>query len=353
MMHSVIRPQFSRARSGPAKAPPVAAGEWVQVASAQEIAASLDKDGKLDGVPFMPEMLRFCGQRLRVHRRAEKTCVEGHGLRRMEGTVLLQGARCDGAGHDGCQRGCMIFWKEAWLQPVDGGAALNEPDPIEEADARLGLASAPTRDGDRYLCQSTALAQATGPLSKWSFGLIAGDVRRGELSIAGFLDIVWRTLANLARRKLGLPELGVFAGAGSKGPAATLGLKPGEWVKVRPVDQIEATLGPNGKHRGLSFEPEMGRYIGGTYRVGQPVERIILEETGKMVDLRNTVTLETLTCQGSCVKNCPRANPLFWREAWLERADPPRMPSAAPGRRPTAGPRGSAPAPAWPSPNPA
>ena len=332
---------------------PLASGQWVRVRSAAEIAASLDSDGKLDGVPFMPEMLRFCGQRLMVHRRAEKTCVEGHGLRKMDGTVLLQGSRCDGAAHDGCQRGCMIFWKEAWLLPDSDGAEQTAIDAAAQTHAASRLENLPTRAGDRYQCQSTALATATSALSKWSFGLIAGDVRRGELSVAGAMRIVWRTLANLARRRLGLPELGAFAGVGASGPSGGLGLKPGDWVTVRGADQIQATLGPDGKNKGLSFEPEMGRYIGGLYRVGEPVEKIILEESGRMVALRQTVTLEGLTCKGSCVKNCPRSNPLFWREAWLERADPaPRRRPAADGRT-TAGPRGSAPAPTGPWPTPA
>ena len=332
---------------------PVASGQWVTVRSAAEIAASLDSDGKLDGVPFMPEMLRFCGQRLMVHRRAEKTCVEGHGLRKMDGTVLLQGSRCDGAAHDGCQRGCMIFWKEAWLQPETDCADRSTIDETAQTHAASRLASLPTRLGDHYQCQSTALVTATSALSKWSLGLIAGDVRRGELSLPGAMGIVWRTLANLVRRRLGLAALGALAGAGGKGVTGGLDLKPGDWVTVRGADQIQATLGPDGKNRGLSFEPEMGRYIGGLYRVGEPVEKIILEETGRMVALRQTVTLEGLTCKGSCVKNCPRSNPLFWREAWLERADPAPRPRPAADGRATAGPRGTASAPTGPWPTPA
>ena len=32
------------------------------------------------------------------------------GLRRMERTVFLDGARCDGGAHGGCQVGCLFFW---------------------------------------------------------------------------------------------------------------------------------------------------------------------------------------------------------------------------------------------------
>ncbi|HVW84082.1 MAG TPA: hypothetical protein VHB50_05360, partial [Bryobacteraceae bacterium] len=44
-------------------------GEWVEVKSAPEIARTLDADGALDGLPFMPEMLGHCGRRYRVIRR--------------------------------------------------------------------------------------------------------------------------------------------------------------------------------------------------------------------------------------------------------------------------------------------
>ena len=65
----------------------------------------------------------------------------------------------------------------------------------------------------------------------------------------------------------------------------------------------------------------MSRYIGGVYQVEFVVRRIILEETGQMARLNRTVALKTLACAGVCAKNCPRANTLYWREAWLERVE--------------------------------
>ena len=35
------------------------AGDWAEVKSADEILASLDERGCLDGLPFMPEMLQY------------------------------------------------------------------------------------------------------------------------------------------------------------------------------------------------------------------------------------------------------------------------------------------------------
>ncbi|HKQ39465.1 MAG TPA: hypothetical protein VJ063_15415, partial [Verrucomicrobiae bacterium] len=75
------------------------AGEWVQVRNKEEILSTLDKNGRLDELPFMPEMFEYCGRRLQVFKRAHKTCdpVNGLGGRRMEDTVHLQDIRCDGA----------------------------------------------------------------------------------------------------------------------------------------------------------------------------------------------------------------------------------------------------------------
>ena len=48
--------------------PRLCAGDWVEVRSRDEILATLDKDGRLDGMPFMPEMFAFCGKRFRVYK---------------------------------------------------------------------------------------------------------------------------------------------------------------------------------------------------------------------------------------------------------------------------------------------
>src|SRR6185503_19428316 len=97
------------------------AGDWVTVRSKEEILRTLDRDGQLDGMPFMPEMFAFCGQRFQVHKRAHKTCdtVFPTRSRRVDRAVHLE-TRCDGQAHGGCQAGCLIFWKEAWLKPAGG-----------------------------------------------------------------------------------------------------------------------------------------------------------------------------------------------------------------------------------------
>ncbi len=42
------------------------AGDWVEVKSADEILATLDAQGCYEALPFMPEMLQYCGRRFRV-----------------------------------------------------------------------------------------------------------------------------------------------------------------------------------------------------------------------------------------------------------------------------------------------
>ena len=97
---------------------PFRPGEIAEIKSASEILATLDAEGKLDGLPFMPEMLEYCGQTVTVYKRADRTCdtILSDGQRRMQNAVFLTDLRCDGGAHGGCQAGCLIFWKEAWLR---------------------------------------------------------------------------------------------------------------------------------------------------------------------------------------------------------------------------------------------
>ena len=293
-------------------------GELVEVRSGREIADTLDENGKLDGVPFMPEMIPYCGTRVRVFRRADKTCVEGHGLRRMKSTVLLEELRCDGASHDGCQRNCQFFWKEAWLKPVEPGSEWTPTVPHPADETARWLSQLPTRQGERYLCQSTELYAATTNLSRWNVSQFFVEMFRGELSLREFYQIFFRTALT---RFLRLREFGLLVGTAGKKSKGDLNLQPGEWIDVKKPDEIEAALDAGSKNCGLSYVPSMSEYVGGRYQVEFPVQKIILEQTGNMVNLTNTVALKGVNCQGVCVKNCPRNSNLYWRESWLRRVE--------------------------------
>ena len=105
-------------------------GDLVEVRSKEEILATLDQHGAVDGMPFMPEMLQYCGRRFRVGAVAHKTCDTARQTwkaRRLQATVHLAGLHCDGLAHGGCQAECNLFWKDEWLKPAadneDGSAS--------------------------------------------------------------------------------------------------------------------------------------------------------------------------------------------------------------------------------------
>src|ERR1044072_517587 len=97
--------------TGTTRRPPEAlglrAGELVRVRSALEIGPTLDPSGALDGMPFMPELVQYCGGPFGVSQRADKTCAGDGAARRMHNAVHLADLRCDGAAHGGCQAACL------------------------------------------------------------------------------------------------------------------------------------------------------------------------------------------------------------------------------------------------------
>jgi hypothetical protein len=96
-------------------------GEWVEVKSAREIFDTLDQYGKLKGLAFNREQMKFCGGRFKVYKRLENIILESTGERRRikTPTVLLEGVFCDGQAHGKCDRSCFCFWREAWLRRIE------------------------------------------------------------------------------------------------------------------------------------------------------------------------------------------------------------------------------------------
>jgi hypothetical protein len=95
-------------------------GEWVEVRSPEEIFSTLNLKFMHKGMGFMPEMLQSCGKKYRVYKKVEKIVLETTGESRIikTPTVFLEGNFCDGSFHDGCDRSCFCFWREAWLKRV-------------------------------------------------------------------------------------------------------------------------------------------------------------------------------------------------------------------------------------------
>ena len=93
-------------------------GELIEVRSEKEILATLDGSGKYKGLSLLPEMLKFCGKKLRVLKRTKNYIVEGKGMRILKNTVILDGGFCDGSWHGGCDRTCYCLWREKWLKRI-------------------------------------------------------------------------------------------------------------------------------------------------------------------------------------------------------------------------------------------
>ncbi len=311
------------------------AGDRVVVRSPEEILSTLDADGTLDGLPFMPEMIDWCGKSFRVQRRAEKTCVEIRPIysnRRFTGNdvVILDGPRCDGNAHDDCQRACRLFWKERWLRSVADNESLT---PVSEGNA--GLANLRVRlkvkaDDDRYFCQSTELAKATEPFpgrkKPWMLRIAFREIGNG--------DRTWLEMARLFTRwswlmlRIAASGQTYLRGPLKQTPVVSLGLQPDEVVRVKSRDEIVQTLAQNGRNRGMSITHEMARCCGKEAQVRVRVNRIIEEKSGKMRQLQNTVMLhkvrgdpavcEECLCSDE-MGDCPRGELMYWREIWLER----------------------------------
>jgi hypothetical protein len=312
-----MRPQNQRLRPG----------DLVEVRPPDEIAQTLNAEGALDHLPFMPEMLGFCGQTFRVSRHALTACYSGVGGAQRgfhaDNIVTLDGVRCSGTAHDGCQKSCTIFWRTEWLRKIDRDPVPPPVDlrMVQQLRKRLKISI----DPDTYYCQATALSKATYTLSRtgrvirYLHGLHSGNFK--------LLDMVRSQITFLSwwmRRKL----FGIYArGSRKPTPTASLNLQPGEWVEVKPVKSIIETLDARATNRGLYFSPDMRLWCGRKLRVKGRLDKMIADGTGQMRQLRNTVFLEGSTCgcsyMGLGMADCARCEFTYWREIWLQRCEEP------------------------------
>jgi hypothetical protein len=309
-------------------------GEVVEVRSEAEILATLDERGELDSLPFMPEMLRFCGQRFTVAKLATKLCdtITWGGMRRMEDAVHLAGVRCDGQAHGGCQAGCFVYWKEAWLRRVDNGD-LREPEPDEAPTVTVGtLEAATTRADGVFACQATELPRAAPTfIPSWDVRQYVQDVTLGNAGLWQTVRAVavgaFNEYQDLSRKLLprwvrirGGQRYPLIKGRLTRTPDRRLDLQPGDLVRVRSRDEIVATLDTGNRNRGMTFDAEMLKYCGRQARVLRRVEQIIDEGTGRMLHFGNPcIVLDDVVCTGDYHRVCPRSIYPYWREIWLEK----------------------------------
>jgi hypothetical protein len=330
---------------------PLRPGDVVEVRSPDEILATLDGDA-LDGMPFMPEMIRHAGRRFTVTRRVDKICdtIAATGSRRMHATVYLDDLRCDGSGHGGCQAGCKIYWKEAWLRRVDPASVDGEAGGDGAADLER-VAQTGTRTvrevGDEpqevWRCQATDALKASEPLKTSNLAQYWRELRNGNFGLLRFIRLAARGFVLEVAGRLGWLKPLPLRGPGSQQAATDpIGVEPGELVQVRPPAEIAATLDERGFNRGLSFDREMLPYCGRTFRVKDRVERIIDDKTGRMLKIpKDCLILDGAVCPGERSTGrwfCPREIYPYWREAWVRRVEEPdgaQIDSADPAPEPS------------------
>ena len=323
-------------------------GDWVVVRSKEEILATLDKNGRLEGLPFMPEMFEYCGRRVRVSSSAHKTCgpVQGRYVALQTTNLVHLGYRCDGKAHDGCQNFCQIFWHTAWLRLADADAsapAANGPGGCTQADV-IAATRLPDLDGaKRYSCQATALQSYARPLRWWdarsywkSYHTRNHTLREliNGISFMIFCKVAGPHGERFGARRLydafqawrgGIPfprRYGLVP-TGKQTPVVTRGLKAGDYVRIKSHQEILETLTHDGRNRGMYFDAELVPFCGRIFRVKEMVESFIDEEVGVMRHMKTPAAiLENVYCLSLYTGKrtfCTRGYCAWWREAWLER----------------------------------
>jgi hypothetical protein len=309
-------------------------GELVRIRSADEILSTLDSDGAVDGLLFMPEMLQYAGKEFRVRSSAHKTCDGSGAIRKMDKTVHLDELRCDGSAHGGCQARCLLFFREEWLAPA------SEPQPAASAmtgkDARAILMPNTQRTNESgesvYRCQATDVGRASRPLPQYDPRQYVRDLTSGNVSLRVFLVglVVYafkkyqlmseRILPRRLRIRGGQPYP-FYQGTGTGARTPIVDVAPGQVVEIRSKDEIMPTLSSENRNRKLWFDPEMVPHCGKRAPVNRHVQRIIDETTGKMIKLSDCVALDNIVCQGIYHRFCPRSLDQYWRSAWLRPLD--------------------------------
>ncbi len=336
-------------------------GDWVEIRSPEEIRRTLDIHGRLDGMPFMPEMFESCGKRFQVYKRAHKACdtVFPTRSRRIAKAVHLN-TRCDGKAHGGCQAGCLIYWKEEWLKRVDRDAPKDAAQYVElrsngshkqedEFDlTNLTQRIDPLDQTTAYVCQATQLPYASSQLEWWDIRQYVEDYFSGNVGLGRILrGFGYSIFYHLSQAGIGVgrplrwlydkvhlrwrgtqyPRKRGSIAEGATTPAEVLDLQPGELVRVKSHAEILKTLNINSMNRGMFWDAEMVPFCGQTHRVARRVTKIINEKTGKMQEMKTPcIVLEAVVCMAKyshCRMFCPRSIYPYWREIWLERVESP------------------------------
>jgi hypothetical protein len=103
-------------------------------------------------------------------------------------------------------------------------------------------------------------------------------------------------------------------------PMPSKSLNAGDLVRVRPREEIQATLDRWDSFKGCAFLEEMAHYCGTIQRVLKRVERFMDERDYRMRKAIGIILLNGVICSWTGMRGrYDRSCFFFWREEWLEK----------------------------------
>ena len=221
-------------------------GDEVQVANAEHILSTLDANCRFEGLPFMPQMVPFCGQKLIVTRWVNNVCYPVQGgadYGNLTNSVLLNVSRCDGASFGGCQMACPLIWKTNWLWPNTNQAEvaddLNAPEAVQQLS---DFATANAMNSDLASCQATQLHQITHKRNRLNIGQYVDEVNLNRVSVTAMATSF---CGGMLGRVTGNSQSVV--GTQKRTPISDLQLASGDTVIVKAESDILKLLIPTAK----------------------------------------------------------------------------------------------------------
>jgi hypothetical protein len=140
-------------------------GDWVRVRSEEEIKSTLNHWRQLKGCTFMAEMAPYCGTIQRVLKPVKRFMDErDHQLKKTKGLVLLERANCQGTDKFGpCDRHCFYFWREEWLEKIEGPTQLQGSEATNAGSSALAISRDPVglKAGEQVRVRSREEIEAT------------------------------------------------------------------------------------------------------------------------------------------------------------------------------------------------
>ena len=198
---------------------------------------------------------------------------------------------------------CRIYWKHAWLRPIEEGDAGIEAAAGDSEKLRARLKVKVGRASVFLPIDRAFQVDRSFPTRGWPRARIAlTEIRNGDIGILQALQMfalyVWQKIL----RKLDCDSW--LRGPHQRTPTQSLNLQPGELVRVKSRAQIVQTLDHKMSNRGMRLCYEMMRCCGREAEVRYRVDRLINERTGRMREITDTVTLSSMRGCGSLGEEC-------------------------------------------------